>query len=93
MQEWIEVVSDMKEPFDYEEYLFRMKTRSGEPLRLDIYGQLVGMYLLARQRYPRLQPQASYIKFSEEWSAPRKAPRVKGSEPKQKAGGCGGCGN
>lgn len=81
----IYIIPKLKDPFDFNEYLEACRVANIRPLALNLYGQKLGMFFVARRRYSDLAPDKAYLAFITEINQP--------AAPTQHKGGCGGgCG-
>ena len=84
---WWDISSELKDPFDYDEFYSMCIVQNLEPLSPFEYAQKVGMLMVAQRRFKGVSPETAYKAFIQEMNSAASQKSTTNS-----TGGCGGCG-
>jgi len=84
---WWDMALQLKDPFDYDEFVIACVEQDLTPLSPFEYAQKVGMLMVAQRRFKGVSPEAAYKAFIQEMNSATSQRTTTNS-----TGGCSGCG-
>ena len=84
---WWDMALQLKDPFNYDEFVITCIGQDLTPLSPFEYAQKVGMLMVAQRRFKGVSPETAYKAFIQEMNSAASQKSTTNS-----IGGCGGCG-
>ena len=87
---WWDIALELKDPFDYDEFVKACLIKEFSPIPISEYAQKVGMLMVAIKRFKGVTPEEAYKAFIQEMNEHYSGNHsISTSNPK---GGCSSCG-